>query len=156
MEDKIILLVEDNVDDEKLTLRALKKNNISNEVVVARDGAEALDYLFGTGMHSGRDTSLMPQVVLLDLNLPKIDGLEVLRRLRENERTKLLPVLILTSSNKSMTVSTGIASARTVMYANPSTSINSWRPCANWDCIGWFLTNSPRPGDDRWGPRFAC
>jgi CheY-like chemotaxis protein len=100
MEDKIILLVEDNTDDETLTLRALKKNNISNEVVVARDGAEALDYLFGAGMHSQRDTSLMPQVVLLDLKLPKIDGLEVLRRLRENERTKLLPVVILTSSNE--------------------------------------------------------
>jgi two-component system response regulator len=100
MEDRIILLVEDNTDDEKLTLRALKKNNISNEVVVARDGAEALDYLFGTGMHSGRDTSLMPQVVLLDLKLPKIDGLEVLRQMRGNERTKLLPVVILTSSNE--------------------------------------------------------
>jgi two-component system response regulator len=100
MEDKIILLVEDNADDEKLTLRALKKNNISNEVVVARNGAEALDYLFGTGTHSGRDTSHMPQVVLLDLNIPKIDGLEVLRQMRGNERTKLLPVVILTSSNE--------------------------------------------------------
>jgi two-component system response regulator len=100
MEDKIILLVEDNADDEKLTLRALKKNNISNEVVVTRNGAEALDYLFGTGTHSGRDTSHMPQVVLLDLNIPKIDGLEVLRQMRGNERTKLLPVVILTSSNE--------------------------------------------------------
>ena len=100
MEEKVILLVEDNADDEKLTLRALKKNNISNDVVVARNGAEALDYLFGTGTHSGRDTSLMPQVVLLDLKLPKIDGLEVLRKMRGNERTKLLPVVILTSSNE--------------------------------------------------------
>jgi len=83
----IILLVEDNPDDEALTLRALKKNNISNQVVVARDGAEALDYLFGTGNYAGRDSGLTPQLVLLDLKLPKVDGLEVLRRLRANEHT---------------------------------------------------------------------
>ena len=101
MEDtKVILLVEDNPDDEALTLRALSKNNIKNDVVVARDGAEALDYLFGTGKYAGRDTALMPQVVLLDLKLPKIEGLEVLRRVRADERTKLLPVVILTSSNE--------------------------------------------------------
>jgi two-component system response regulator len=100
MKDKIILLVEDNPDDETLTLRALKKNNISNQVIVARDGAEALDFLFGTGEHSGRDMNLMPQVVLLDLKLPKIDGLEVLRQVRANEGTKLLPVVILTSSDE--------------------------------------------------------
>jgi two-component system, response regulator len=97
---KVILLVEDNPDDEALTLRALSKNNIKNDVVVARDGAEALDYLFGTGKYAGRDTALMPQVVLLDLKLPKIEGLEVLRRVRADERTKLLPVVILTSSNE--------------------------------------------------------
>ena len=97
---KVILLVEDNPDDEVLTRRALKKNNIGNEVVVARDGAEALDYLFGTGAYEGRDTNVMPQVVLLDLKLPKVDGLEVLRRLRAGERTKLLPVVVLTSSRE--------------------------------------------------------
>jgi CheY-like chemotaxis protein len=97
---KVILLVEDNPDDEALTHRALKKNNIGNEVVVARDGAEALDYLFGTGVYEGRDLSTMPQVVLLDLKLPKIDGLDVLRRLRADERTKLLPVVVLTSSRE--------------------------------------------------------
>lgn len=100
MEKKIILLVEDNPDDELLAIRALKKNNIMNEVVVARDGAEALDYLFGTGAYENRDTSVMPQVILLDLKLPKIDGLGVLKRLREDERTKLLPVVVLTSSKE--------------------------------------------------------
>jgi two-component system, response regulator len=98
MQSKTILLVEDNSDDEKLTLRAMTKNNICNDVVVARNGVEALDYLLGTGAHSGRDTSVMPQVVLLDLKLPILDGLEVLKRMRADERTKLLPVVILTSS----------------------------------------------------------
>lgn len=100
LENKLILLVEDNPDDEALTLRALKKNNIVNRVVVARDGLEALDYLFGRGSHAGRDRNVMPQVILLDLKLPKIDGFEVLRRLRAEERTKLLPVVILTTSNE--------------------------------------------------------
>ena len=100
MTDKVILLVEDNPDDELLTLRALRKNDVTGEVVVARDGVEALDYLFGTGAHAGRDTSVMPQLILLDLKLPKIDGLEVLRRLRADERTRLLPVVILTSSRE--------------------------------------------------------
>jgi two-component system, response regulator len=100
MRDKTILLVEDNPDDELLTLRALKKNNVFNKVVVARDGAEALNYLFGEGAYAGRDTSDVPQLVLLDLKLPKVDGLEVLRRLRADERTRLLPVVILTSSRE--------------------------------------------------------
>jgi CheY-like chemotaxis protein len=95
-----ILLVEDNPDDEALTIRAFRKNNVTNEVIVARDGAEALDYLFGTGAYANRDTSLQPQVVILDLKLPKIDGLEVLRQLRAAPQTKLLPVVILTSSNE--------------------------------------------------------
>jgi len=97
---KVILLVEDNPDDEALTLRALKKNNIKNEVVVARDGAEALEFLFGTGKYTGRNTDVIPQVVLLDLKLPKVEGLEVLRQVRADRRTKLLPVVILTSSNE--------------------------------------------------------
>jgi len=100
MESRVILLVEDNPDDEALTLRALKKNNIHNEVAVAHDGAEALDYLFGTGPHAGRDPSVIPAVVLLDLKLPKIDGLEVLRRLRADSRTQHAPVVILTSSKE--------------------------------------------------------
>src|ERR1700740_3772737 len=100
MNDKVILLVEDNADDEALTLRALKKNNIRNEVVVARDGSEALDYLFGTGIHAGRDLRMMPQIILLDLKLPQVDGFEVLTRVRSSEATKLLPVVILTTSNE--------------------------------------------------------
>jgi two-component system response regulator len=96
--DETILLVEDNPDDELLTRRTLKKSNVCNEVVVARDGVEALDYLFATGTHEGRDLGVMPQVILLDLDLPKVDGLEVLRRIRSDERTRRLPTVILTSS----------------------------------------------------------
>jgi two-component system response regulator len=96
----VILLVEDNPDDEELTIRALKKNNIRNDVVVAHDGAEALDYLFGTGTHAGRDASLLPQIVLLDLKLPKVDGLGVLRTIRGDARTRRVPVVILTSSKE--------------------------------------------------------
>jgi two-component system, response regulator len=98
MTGKIILLVEDNPSDEALALRALKKNNLTNEVVVAHDGVEALDYLFRTGNHAGRDPNQIPAMVLLDLNLPKINGVEVLRRIRTDSRTRLLPVIVLTSS----------------------------------------------------------
>ena len=100
MAGKTILLVEDNPDDEALALRALKKNHLMNDIVVARDGVQALDYLFGTGEYAGRDTSDLPALVLLDLKLPKIDGLEVLRRLRADDRTKNLSVVALTSSNE--------------------------------------------------------
>ena len=100
MAERFILLVEDNPDDELLTLRALKKNNIANEVVIARDGVEALDFLFATGAHAGRDTTMQPQVVLLDLNLPRISGHEVLKRLRADPRTRHLPIVVLTSSKE--------------------------------------------------------
>ncbi len=100
MKNKVILLVEDNPDDVILTRRALTRHKIANEVVVAEDGAEALDYLFGTGRHAGRDTSVQPQVILLDLNLPKIGGLDVLRRIRSAESTRLLPVVVLTTSRE--------------------------------------------------------
>lgn len=100
MNDRVILLVEDNPRDEELTLRALKKGNVLNPVVVARDGVEALDYLFARGGHANRDPAALPQVILLDLKLPKVDGLEVLKTLRADERTKLLPVVVLTSSNE--------------------------------------------------------
>ena len=100
MENSVVLLVEDNPDDEALTVRALKKNKIMNEVVVTRDGVEAWEYLLGEGAYAGRDVRLMPQVILLDLKLPKLDGLGLLRRLRADERTKRIPVVILTSSNE--------------------------------------------------------
>jgi len=98
MKEKVILLVEDNPDDVELTKLAFEKNNIANNVIVAKDGVEALDYLFGTGMYAGREVKDMPVVVLLDLKLPRIDGLEVLKRIRQNETTRLIPVVILTSS----------------------------------------------------------
>ncbi|MCK6589033.1 MAG: response regulator [Polyangiaceae bacterium] len=100
MQERVILLVEDNEDDELLTIRGLKDAQILNKVVVAHDGVEALDYLFGTGEYAGRDTTDMPQVVLLDLMLPRLNGLEVLRRIREDARTERLPVVILTSSRE--------------------------------------------------------
>lgn len=100
MNRKTLLLVEDNPDDEALTLRALRKNNIANEIIVARDGQEALDYLFATGAFDGRDINEQPQVILLDLKLPKIDGLQVLERLRAEPETRHIPVVVLTSSNE--------------------------------------------------------
>ncbi|MBX3061583.1 MAG: response regulator [Anaerolineae bacterium] len=100
MASNIILLIEDNPDDEALTLRAFKKSNLTNEVIIARDGVQALDYLFGTGDYTGRDTSVVPSLILLDLKLPKVDGLQVLERIRSDARTRLVPVLILTSSKE--------------------------------------------------------
>jgi two-component system response regulator len=97
---KIILLVEDNPDDEELTLRALDRNHIANEVVVAHDGEEALDFVFGRGAWAGRDPADLPALILLDLNLPKLDGLGVLRQIRADERTRRAPVVILTSSRE--------------------------------------------------------
>lgn len=99
-EKAVLLLVEDNPDDEALAVRALKKNHVLNEVIVVRDGVEALDYLYGTGKYEGRDVAKQPEVVLLDLKLPKVDGLEVLKRIRSDERTKYLPVVVLTSSSE--------------------------------------------------------
>ena len=124
--EKSILLVEDNPDDELLTLLAFKDNNIMNEVVVAHDGAEALDYLFGTGEFKDRDPTILPQVVLLDLKLPKIDGLEVLKEIRSNDITKLLPVVILTSSKEEMDVisSLGVDAVQGYFLFRPTPNFN--------------------------------
>ncbi|MGH9442346.1 MAG: response regulator [Thermoanaerobaculia bacterium] len=118
MDEKVILLVEDNPDDEELTKRALARNNIRNEVVVARDGAEALDLLFGTGPHAG-EKPVVPTVILLDLKLPKIDGLEVLKRIRADERTRLVPVVILTSSKQEQDLIEGYSSGANSYVRKP-------------------------------------
>jgi two-component system, response regulator len=144
MSNKIILLVEDSADDEKLTLRALKKNNIGNEVVVARDGAEAVDYLLGTGTNEGKKLNELPQVVLLDLKLPKLDGLEVLRRLRAHERTKLLPVVILTSSNEEQDRITGYALGAN-SYVRKPVDFNQFMEAARQLGLYWLVLNEAPP-----------
>src|SRR3984893_2224555 len=142
--DKAILLVEDNPDDEALTLRALKKNNIKNEVVIARDGAEALDYLFGTGKYAGRDTEVLPQVVLLDLKLPKVEGLEVLRRVRADKRTNLLPVVILTSSNEEQDRIDGYGLGAN-SYVRKPVDFNQFLEAARQLGLYWLVLNEPPP-----------
>ncbi len=142
--DKAILLVEDNPDDEALTLRALKKNNIRNEVVIAHDGAEALDYLFGTGQYTGRNTDVLPQVVLLDLKLPKVEGLEVLRRVRADKRTKLLPVVILTSSNEEQDRIDGYGLGAN-SYVRKPVDFTQFMEAARQLGLYWLILNEPPP-----------
>jgi two-component system, response regulator len=144
MDSKTILLVEDNADDEALTFRALMKNNIGNRLVVARDGAEALDYLFGTGQYSGRDLNFGPQVVLLDLNLPKVSGLEVLRQLRANERTKLLPVVILTSSNEEQDLLRGYDCGAN-SYVRKPVDFNQFMESVRQLGLYWLILNEQPP-----------
>ncbi len=144
MEKKVILLVEDNADDEILTLRALKKSNILNEVVVARNGVEALDYLFAEGAYAGRDLSVMPQVILLDLKLPKVDGLEVLRRIRADERTKLLPVVILTSSNEEQDRMNGYGLGAN-SYVRKPVDFNQFSEATRQLGLYWLVLNEPPP-----------
>ena len=144
MGDKIILLVEDNPDDEALTLRALKTNNIQNRVVVARDGAEALDYFFGTGAYAGRDMSVMPTVTLLDLKLPKVDGLEVLRRLRADERTRNIPVVILTSSKEEQDLLNGYKLGANSYIRKPVDFIQFTESVRQLG-LYWLVLNEPPP-----------
>jgi CheY-like chemotaxis protein len=144
MRNGIILLVEDNPDDVELTLRSLKKNNILNEVVVAGDGVEALDYLFGTGAHTGRDLSAMPAVILLDLKLPRINGLEVLRRLRADERTELLPVVILTSSKEEQDVINGYKLGANSYIRKPVDFVQFSEAIKQLG-LYWLLLNEPPP-----------
>ena len=140
----MIMLVEDNRDDEALTLRALKKNNIKNDVVVAHDGVEALDYLFGTGPHAGRDLTEMPQVILLDLKLPRVDGLEVLRRIRAEERTWLLPVVILTSSNEERDRIEGYGLGAN-SYVRKPVDFNQFLEAVRQLGLYWLILNEPVP-----------
>ena len=144
MKDKIILLVEDNSDDVELTLRSLKKHNISNEVVVVRDGAEALEYLFATGSYADRDMSIMPAVILLDLKLPKVDGLEVLRRLRADERTELLPVVILTSSKEERDMINGYKLGANSYVRKPVDFIQ-FSEAVKQLGLYWLILNEPPP-----------
>lgn len=142
--DKTILLVEDNPDDEALTLRAFRKSNILNPVVVARDGVEALDYLFGTGAHAGRDTAEQPQVVLLDLKLPKLDGLEVLQRLRADPRTRLLPVVILTTSNEDRDILSSYQLGAN-SYIRKPVDFEQFIEAARQLGLYWLVLNVPPP-----------
>lgn len=144
-----ILLVEDNPDDEVLTLRAFRKSNIRNPVVVARDGAEALDYLFGRNAYAGRDLSIQPQVILLDVHLPKLDGLEVLRHIREDERTRQLPVVMLTSSNEERDLS-GSYQLGVNSYVRKPVDVASFFEAVRQLGMYWLVLNET---SSRAGPR---
>jgi two-component system, response regulator len=143
MTEKIIQLVEDNPDDVELTLRAFKKNQIQNKVIVANDGVEALDYLFGTGVHAERDMKDLV-VVLLDLKLPKIDGLEVLKRIRQDERTKLIPVIILTSSAEQKDVVNGYSLGAN-SYVRKPVEFDQFVEAMRHLGLFWLLWNEPPP-----------
>jgi len=144
MKSKVILLVEDNPDDEELTLHAFEKSNINNTIVVARNGAEALDYLFAMGIYAGRDPNDLPLVVLLDLKLPKIDGLEVLRRIRANDLTQLLPVVLLTSSNEEEDRLKGYMLGAN-SYVRKPVDFDEFVRVAGQLGLYWILLNEPPP-----------
>jgi two-component system, response regulator len=144
MEEKIILLVEDNPDDVELTLRAFSKNNISNKVIIAKDGVEALDYLFGRGMYAGQHANNLPVVVLLDLKLPKISGLEVLKNIRQNDITKLLPVVILTSSAEEQDVISGYKLGAN-SYIRKPVDFTQFSEVVRQLGLYWLLWNEPPP-----------
>ena len=144
MADKVILLVEDNPDDEKLTVRALKKNNVMNEVVSARDGVQAVEYLFGTGAHAGRDVNETPALVLLDLKLPKMDGLEVLKKIRADERTRRTPVVILTSSKEEQDLMNGYNLGAN-SYIRKPVDFNQFMDAVKQLGLYWLVLNEMAP-----------
>lgn len=144
MTGKVILLIEDNPRDEALTLRALRKHGIANDVIVARDGAEALDILFATGPYEDKPLAELPEVVLLDLNLPKIGGFEVLKRLRADERTRLLPIVILTSSGEDRDLTEGYASGANSFVSKP-VEFSEFAEAVQRLGMYWLLLNKPAP-----------
>jgi CheY-like chemotaxis protein len=144
MSDKIILLVEDNPDDEELTFLAFKASKVSNAIVVARDGAQALDYLFGTGEYTGRDLTIMPTLILLDLNLPKIDGFEVLSRIRSDSRTRRLPVIIMTTSREHDEVIKAYDKGCN-SFVNKPVEYSQFREAVNQLGLYWLIHNVPPP-----------
>lgn len=141
---RVILLVEDNQDDEVLTLRALRKSNIRNPIVVVRDGSEAVDYIFAQGVHAGRDPHIQLQVVLLDIHLPKMDGLAVLRRIREDERTRLLPVVMLTSSNEEQDLD-GCYELGVNSYVRKPVGVTDFFEAVRQLGMYWLILNEPAP-----------
>jgi CheY-like chemotaxis protein len=140
----MILLVEDNPEDEELTLRALKKSKIANEIVVTRDGSEALDFLFGTGPYDGRDLSRMPAVILLDLKLPKLGGLDVLKQLRAEPRTRLIPVVVLTSSSEDEDMLRSYELGAN-SYVRKPVAFNNFADAVSQLGLYWMLLNEPPP-----------
>jgi two-component system response regulator len=141
---KALLLVEDNTTDEKLTIRAFKKSGVANEIIVVRDGAEALDYLFAAGKYEGRDASILPAVVMLDLKLPRIDGLEVLRRIRADPRTQRVPVVILTASKETEDVERGYALGANA-YVRKPVDFAEFAEATKTVGLFWLLLNEPPP-----------
>ena len=144
MKDKVILLVEDNPDDVELTKMAFEKNNIANRVIVAKDGVEALDYMFGTGLYAGRNAKDIPIVILLDLKLPKIDGLEVLKSIRQNEFTRLTPVVILTSSAEEKDVINGYNMGAS-SYIRKPVNFEQFTDAIKHLGLYWLVWNEPLP-----------
>ena len=144
MSEKMILLVEDNPDDEELTTRALRHAKVANDLVVARDGAEALEFVFGTGTHAGRDLSRMPALILLDLKLPKLSGLDVLQRLRADERTKLIPTVILTSSSEEEDMLKSYRQGAN-SYVRKPVEFSAFATAVSQLGVYWMLINQPPP-----------
>jgi two-component system response regulator len=144
MDHKFILLVEDNPDDELLTMRALHSGQVANEIVIARDGAEALDFLFATGKYTGRNMNVMPELILLDLKLPKVDGLEVLQYIRNDERTRHLPVVILTSSDEESDILESYNRGAN-SYIRKPVDFNQFTEAVKQLKLYWLVLNVPPP-----------
>ena len=147
MSERTILVVEDNPDDEEFTLRALRRANVSNEIVVTRDGKEAVDYLFGEDQYAGRDLSVMPTVILLDLKLPKLNGIEVLKRIRSEARTRLIPVVILTSSSEDEDMINSYLSGAN-SYVRKPVEFASFATAVARLGVYWMLLNEPPPSGE--------